>query len=172
MNTTWQRWLERDHMLTAKAAKLLPGPAVRGAATVLAHSGDSIVWLFIGVLLWRFGVKMWAVAGERIVLTTALTWIVSTILKALFQRPRPEGEQGLFYLNIDQHSLPSGHATRIGGLIVVLTGLLPVWEGVGLTLWGVLVCTSRVALGVHYVGDVVTGLIVGAGTGLILLLLL
>ena len=172
MNAIWQRWFERDHVLTAKATKLLPGPVSRGAAAVLAHSGDSIVWLFIGVLLWRFGVRTWAVAGERIVLITALTWIVSTVLKAFFQRPRPEGEQKLFYLNIDQHSLPSGHATRIGGLITVLPGLLPLWGTIGLILWGVLVCVSRVALGLHYVGDVVIGLLVGAGTGIVLLMIL
>ena len=127
MNATWQRWLERDHALTEKAANLLPGKAARTLATVLAHSGDSIVWLFIGVLLWRFSIGVRAVAGERIVLIVAITWIVSTVLKYVIKRPRPDGEQGLFYLDADQHSLPSGHATRIGGVIVILAGLLPVW---------------------------------------------
>ena len=169
MNPTWQRWLERDHALTEKAAKLLPGKAARAAATVLAHSGDSLVWLFIGVLLWRFSIDVRAVAGERIVLITAITWIVSTVLKYVIKRPRPDGERGLFYLDADQHSLPSGHATRIGGVIVVLVGLLPAWGALGLFLWGLLVCVSRVALGLHYVGDVLVGLLVGAGAGLALL---
>lgn len=172
MNPAWQRWLERDHALTEQAAKLLPGPVSRAAATVLAHSGDSLVWLFVGVLLWRFGVAVRAVAGERIVLITAITWVASTVLKYIIKRPRPDGEQGLFYLDADQHSLPSGHATRVGGVIVVLAGLLPAWGVLGLMVWGLLVCTSRVALGLHYVGDVLVGLIVGAGTGVFLLLLI
>ena len=172
MNATWQRWIARDHALTEKAAKLLGGPVSRAVATVLAHSGDSIVWLFIGVLLWRFGIAMKAVAGERIVLITAITWIVSTVLKYVIKRPRPDGEQGLFYLDADQHSLPSGHATRIGGVIVVLAGLLPALGALGLVLWGLIVCISRVALGLHYVGDVLVGLLVGAGAGLVLLIFL
>ena len=102
---------------------------------------------------------------------TALTWI-STVLKAFFQRPRPEGEQGLFYLNIDQHSFPSGHAVRVGGLTSVLIGLLPSWGAAGLIVWGILVCISRVALGLHYAGDVVAGALIGLGAGLALLAVL
>lgn len=169
MTSRWQQWLERDHTLTAQAATLLRGPVSRGIATLLAHSGDSLVWIFLGALLWRLGLDAWARAGERIVLITALTWVVSTVLKAFFRRPRPEGEQGLFYLNIDQHSFPSGHAVRIGGLLVVLTGLLPFWGAAGLIVWGLLVCLSRVALGLHYAGDMAAGLIVGAGVGVAML---
>lgn len=172
MTSHWQPWLERDHALTAQAATLIRGPLSRWSATILAHSGDSLVWVFVGVLLWRFGIDVWAKAGERIVLITALTWVVSTALKAFFQRPRPEGEQGLFYLNIDQHSFPSGHAVRVGGLLLVLTGLLPFWGAVGLIVWGLLVCLSRVALGLHYLGDVVVGLLVGVGAGIVLLAIL
>lgn len=172
MNATWQRWLERDHALTARAATLLRGPLHRALATLLAHTGDSLVWLFAGVLMWRLGIGVWAVAGERVVLVTALTWIVSTVLKAFFRRPRPEGDQGLFYLDIDQHSLPSGHATRIGGLVVALGGLLPLWGTAGLIVWGLLVCASRVALGLHYAGDMIAGLVFGAGTGALLMIIL
>jgi undecaprenyl-diphosphatase len=172
MNATWQHLLERDHALTSRATTLIRGPVPRAIATILAHTGDSMVWLFGGVLLWRFGIDVWARAGERIVLSTALAWIASTVLKYFFQRPRPEGEQGLFYLDIDQHSLPSGHATRIGGLMVVLAGLLPLWGTLGLIVWGLLVCVSRVALGLHYVGDMVVGLIVGVGAGALLLAML
>jgi len=169
MNIHWESWLERDHALTARAATLIRSPFTRALATGLAHSGDSLVWVFVGVLLWRFGIDGWARAGERILLVTALTWVVSTVLKYFIQRPRPPGEQGLFYLKIDQHSFPSGHAVRIGGLWVVLAGLLPLWGMALLLLWGLCVGLSRVALGVHYASDVVGGWLIGAGVGLALL---
>lgn len=169
MNARWQTWLERDHALTARAAPLIRGPFARALATGLAHSGDSLVWVFLGILLWRFGIDKWAKAGERIILITALTWILSTALKYFIQRPRPEGEQKLFYLNIDQHSFPSGHAVRIGGLLVVLSGLLPFWGTAALLLWGLLVCVCRVALGLHYASDVAAGLLIGASVGGVLL---
>ncbi|MEJ5309332.1 MAG: phosphatase PAP2 family protein [Anaerolineae bacterium] len=162
-------WLARDHALTARAATLIRGPFTRALAASLAHSGDSLVWLAVSVLLWRFGIDGWARAGERILLVTAVTWVVSTVLKYFIQRPRPPGEQGLFYLKIDRHSFPSGHAVRIGGLWVVLAGLLTPWGVAFLLLWGVSVGLSRVALGLHYAGDVLAGWLIGAGVGLALL---
>lgn len=172
MNHHRPTWLARDHALTARATTLICGPFTRALATGLAHSGDSLVWLFLGVVLWRFGIDGWARAGERILLVTAVTWVVSTVLKYFIQRPRPPGEQGLFYLKIDQHSFPSGHAVRIGGLWVVLASLLPVWGMAALLLWGVGVGLSRVALGLHYASDVLAGWLIGAGVGLALLVVL
>jgi undecaprenyl-diphosphatase len=169
MSMRWQSWLERDYALTARTTTLMRGPFVRALATGVAHSGDSLVWLFLGVVLWRFGIAGWARAGERILLVTALTWVVSTVLKYFIQRPRPLGEQGLFYLKIDQHSFPSGHAVRTGGLCMVLAGLLPFWGMVFLLLWGLCVGLSRVALGLHYASDVVAGWLTGVGTGLVML---
>jgi len=158
-------WLALDHRLTEKATTVANTKFTRGAATVLAHSGDSLLWLFGGVLLWRFSIGFWAHVGKRVVLITALTWIVSTILKYFFQRPRPEGEQGLFYLKLDQHSFPSGHAVRAGGLIVALSGILPVWGTLALFAWGIAVGVSRVVLGLHYAGDVAVGVLIGMGCG-------
>ena len=169
MNVSWQTWLERDHALTARVMTLVRGPFTRALVTGVAHSGDSLVWVFLGVLLWRFGIGNWARAGEHILLITAITWVLSTVLKFFIQRPRPEGEQGLFYLKIDQHSFPSGHAVRTGGLCVVLAGLLPLWGTLVLLLWGVSVGLSRVALGLHYASDVLAGWFIGAGAGLALL---
>ncbi len=172
MNARHRTWLERDHALTARATTLIRGPFSRALATGLAHSGDSLVWVALGVLLWRFGIDGWARAGERILLVTAVTWVVSTVLKYFIQRPRPPGEQGLFYLKIDQHSFPSGHSVRVGGLWMALAGLLPLWGMALLLLWGVCVGVSRVALGVHYASDVAAGWLIGAGVGLALLAVL
>ena len=172
MSMRWQSWLERDRALTARAATLIRGPFARTLATGVAHSGDSLVWVFLGVLLWRFGIGGWATAGERILLITALTWVVSTVLKYFIRRPRPEGEQGLFYLKIDQHSFPSGHAVRTGGLWVVLAGLLPLWGMALVLLWGLCVGLSRVALGLHYASDVAAGWFIGSGVGVVLLAVL
>ena len=165
-------WLERDGALSAGATTWVSTPLARCAATVLAHSGDSLVWVLLGVVLWWLGAGRWAQAGERILLNTGLTLLISTLLKYWVQRPRPTGEKRSFYLRIDQHSFPSGHAVRIGGLWVVLPGLLPLWGTVTLVLWGVSVVLSRVALGLHYVSDVAAGLPIGAVAGLAVLMVL
>jgi undecaprenyl-diphosphatase len=164
-----QRWLEIDTEWTERAGQMAHSLPVRWAATVLAHSGDSLVWLVAGVLMWRFGLDLWARLGERMVIVTALTWLCTTLLKLLFQRPRPEGEQKLFYLDIDVNSFPSGHAVRVGGLVTALGPLLPGWGALVLALWALCVGISRVVLGLHYISDVVAGLVVGSIAGLVLI---
>jgi membrane-associated phospholipid phosphatase len=46
---------------------------------------------------------------------------------------------------------------------------MPWWGRVLLTLWGLSVSLSRVALGIHFIGDVVAGLLSGMVMGLLLL---
>ena len=119
--------------------------------------------------MWRFGFGLVTRMGERMVILTALTWLCTTLMKLFFQRPRPEGEQKLFYLDIDANSFPSGHAARVAGLVVALGPLLPGWGAFGLALWAVGVCISRVALGLHYMSDIIAGIGVGVVAGLLLL---
>lgn len=172
MTAPWEVWIERDRALTAGAKTLLSSRVVRGAATLLAHSGDSLAWILLGLVLWRLGAGPGARAGVRILLTTVLTALITALLKRGVRRPRPTGEKSHFYLRIDEHSFPSGHAVRVGGLWVVLLGLLPLWGTAVLLLWGLSVVVSRVVLGLHYVSDVAVGLPIGAGAGLALLMVL
>ena len=168
MSNKLQQWLKRDAVWTARIGHLVDILPFRWAATALAHSGDSILWFIAGVLMWRFGLGLYARIGERIVIVTALTWLCTTILKLFFPRPRPEGEQKLFYLDIDANSFPSGHAARVGGLVVALGPLLPFWGGLALVLWALCVCISRIALGLHYISDVVAGFMIGVVAGFLL----
>jgi undecaprenyl-diphosphatase len=164
-----QRWIEIDSELTEGIGLLMDSRITRLSMTVLAHSGDSMLWFIAGALMWRFGLGLWSRLGERIVIITAITWLCTTVLKLFIQRPRPEGEQKFFYLNIDANSFPSGHAVRAGGLTVALGSILPVCGVLILVLWALCVCFSRVALGLHYVSDVVAGFVVGALAGLLLI---
>lgn len=166
--TSWQRWAARDAELSRRAARLIRRPPLRWLATLIAHSGDSLVWLAVGLGLWRFGGAA-APLGARILVTTLLTGAVSSLLKLLFRRRRPPGESRGFFLRYDRHGFPSGHAARVGGLMVVLGALLPSWGAALLTLWGAGVCVSRVALGLHFAGDIGAGLLVGWLLGLALL---
>ena len=169
MNEKLQHWIKIDAVWTEHIGHIVDSWPVRWAATALAHSGDSILWFVAGALMWRFGFGLWARIGERIVIVTALTWLCTTLLKLFFQRPRPEGEQKLFYLDIDANSFPSGHAARVGGLVVALGPLLPLWGALTLVLWASCVCISRIALGLHYISDVIAGFLIGAVAGLLLI---
>ena len=177
--STWRaRAAEIDARATSALAGLLGSPSTglgriaRTALGLWTHTGDGLVWLAIGVLTWRFGAGFWARLGERIVLATAFAWCLSTVLKYGVRRPRPEGAASGFFIELDQHAFPSGHATRAGALLVAAGSLLPWWGLSALLVWGVSVALSRVMLGLHHVGDVVVGLLAGCAIGALLLPLL
>jgi len=141
---------------------------LRNISVFFAHSGDSWFWWLGLILLWVFTNepfwKKWAVVlfGGIAVLA-----VIVMSLKFLIRRRRPEGEWGGIYRNTDPHSFPSGHAARAFMIALVATALGPAWAGILLWVWAPLVALARVAMGVHYVSDIVAGAIVGIAVGLI-----
>jgi undecaprenyl-diphosphatase len=172
VTTWWTRAADLDARTTTAIAGCAQGRATRTAIGLWTHTGDGLVWLAIGVLAWRFGIGFWARLGERIVLATAFAWCLSTLLKYAIRRPRPEGAGGGFFNELDQHAFPSGHATRVGALIVAVGPLLLWWGALALLAWGMSIALSRVVLRLHHASDIVVGLLVGAATGAVLVLLL
>ena len=64
---------------------------------------------------------------------------------------------------------PSGHAARAFLIAVIAAGLGPFWAALALWVWAPLVSLARVAMGVHYMSDVVAGLVVGMTAGVLAL---
>lgn len=161
------RWSAFDQRALQWAAGLIGLRAGRWVFRLVAHSGDSQWWLLVGLALWWQGESAWRAAGQRMVIMTLVAGLVSSLLKRLIRRPRPAGEAELFYLSFDRHSFPSGHATRMGGLVVVLGAMVPAWGLAILILWGAAVGISRVALEIHYASDILGGWLLGALLGVI-----
>ena len=140
---------------------------LRSFAAFLAHSGDSWFWAAAIVTLWFFSNskwKQWAVVEFFGML--GLAGVVLAI-KFLVRRERPQGEWGGIYRNTDPHSFPSGHAARAFLIAVVGTALAPPWLAAALWVWAPLVSLARVAMGVHYLSDIIAGGILGSIVGLI-----
>lgn len=146
-----------------------PGP-VRQAAIFFAHSGDSWFWGLGAGLVWLLAGPDWKLRAVQIVLAIAVTAAVTQSIKYLVRRERPQGEWGKGYRAVDPHSFPSGHATRAFMLAACVTTLGPWWFGLILWLWAPLVALARVAMGVHYLSDILAGAVLGMVLGLILAL--
>ncbi|MGH2522621.1 MAG: phosphatase PAP2 family protein [Anaerolineales bacterium] len=143
-----------------------PGP-LRTGAIFLAHSGDSWFW-GIGLLtIWFFGDAAWKRTALWLLVGIAVTAAIVLAIKFLVRRRRPEGEWGAIYRNTDPHSFPSGHAARMTMLAVLALALGPAWFAGLLLAWAPLVALARVAMGVHYVSDVVAGALLGLVIGLV-----
>lgn len=150
------------------AEKIRP---LRTLAVILAHSGDSWYWLAGFGLLWWLGTAYWKTRAVVVIVSILSTAVLVFLIKFAVRRRRPEGEWGKFYRRTDPHSFPSGHAVRAVMLAVVLAGIGPLWLGLLLIPWAVLVGLGRVAMGVHYLSDVFVGWMLGLVVGGIVLLI-
>jgi undecaprenyl-diphosphatase len=148
-----------------------PGP-LRLLAAVLAHSGDSWFWLAGLGLLWWLGTDYWKKIALTMVIAILVTALVVFIVKFTVRRRRPEGDWGKFYRSTDPHSFPSGHAVRAMMLAVVVLGIGPLWFGLLLLTWAPFVGLARVAMGVHYLSDVLAGMLMGVVMGVLVLLII
>ena len=160
-----QRWTTRltlkgDHGLLSKAA------------AVFAHSGDSWFWLFGLAALAIFRTGFWRAWALQMILVVLVAAALVLGLKFTFRRRRPEGTWGDVYRRADPHSFPSGHAARAVLLAVLAGGWGPAWLVPVLLIWAPLVMLSRIALGVHYLSDIVAGALLGLLLGAAAILLI
>lgn len=143
-----------------------PG-ALRAIAVFFAHSGDSWFWGAALIILWFVSNSTWR--RWEVVEFVGIGGLAALVMgiKFLVRRKRPEGEWGSIYRNTDPHSFPSGHAARAFLIAVVASVLAPPWLGILLWIWAPFVSIARVAMGVHYVSDVVAGAALGIAVALI-----
>jgi membrane-associated phospholipid phosphatase len=134
-----------------------------------AHLGDA--WLWVLIAGWKLRqahrAPYAAVYAPRI-----YAWLaslvaaagVTLVVKQHVRRPRPGTGAFLYGGGPDVYSFPSGHGLRLG---VVLVWANQLWPGCRPWAWLVAlwVCASRIRLGIHYLGDVVAGLALGALVG-------
>lgn len=148
-----------------------PGP-LRTAAIVLAHSGDSPLWIAGLLLTMWLGAPFWKREAWLMLVGVGVAAAATQTLKLIFRRQRPAGEWGQGYRQIDPHSFPSGHAARAFMLAAVAVALGPVGWALGVLLWATLVALARVAMGVHYLSDILAGAALGlaCGVGVVMIL--
>jgi undecaprenyl-diphosphatase len=143
-----------------------PG-ALRAIAVFFAHSGDSWFWAIGLFAVWISGDSFWK--QWAVVQLTGISLLAALVLviKFTIRRKRPEGDWGTIYRNTDPHSFPSGHAARAFLIATVASVLGPSGLALLLWIWAPLVAFARVAMGVHYLSDIVAGALFGILVALI-----
>jgi undecaprenyl-diphosphatase len=166
---TLKQILELDARLSARMRVAERPGLLRTVAGVLAHSGDSWFWWAGLALLWWRGNAFWRPWALMVLLSIIILAVIVLTIKFTIRRRRPEGEWGSIYRTTDPHSFPSGHAARAVLIAVLAIGLGPGWLAVVLCIWAPLVALARVAMGLHFLSDIVAGVGLGALAGLIAL---
>lgn len=114
----------------------------------------------VAILFYRKG---WKLSAILLLVSTAGSAVLTTVLKSVFQRARPELFDSSYHASF--YSFPSGHATVAVGFYGMLT-LVLAHRLRGKARWAVavsgilvvlLIGFSRLYLGVHYPTDVLAG---------------
>ena len=144
---------------------------------------DNMFWTMTGKVIWApmllfLAVMFFYRAPVRIAILTVVSvaiiftlcdQISSSIFKDFFQRPRPTHHPD-FMEFVDTvkgyrsrgYSFISGHATNSFGIAVFLSLVFrSKWMTIPLLVWALLNSYSRVYLGVHFITDILGGMVVG-----------
>ena len=167
----WGPLLRLDERTTRAAERLVEAqPAVLAVARVVTHLGDppllTVLTVLTVVLLLRRGARRLAL---YVLLVRLGAVLLSTTLKAVLERARPVFDVPV--ATAAGYSFPSGHALGASAFwlstaVVLLPLVAPRRRRLLLVAAaGVagLVAASRVLLGVHYLSDVLGGLLLGTG---------
>lgn len=166
-------WIAPLDQATAVAAAVRRTAFQSAVAINVTALGSAPVIVLVAVVAAAYAV---AAGRPRVVLAlawTPLAFLLDSVIKLLVRHPRPT--VAMITLPPD-FSFPSGHATAASALYVTLALLaagverragprrLLIASGV---LVAVLVAWSRVYLGVHYLSDVVGGLLLGTAGAIV-----
>ena len=130
-------------------------------------AGDGWVWYMVGVIILLFGghERIHALAAG---MATAMISIgCFQVLKRMIGRKRPceiEPHCWAHVLPPDEFSFPSGHTMTAFGITVALALFYPALSA-ALLFFAFSIAISRVVLGMHFVSDVIVGMLLGAGIG-------
>jgi undecaprenyl-diphosphatase len=129
--------------------------------------GDGWIWYGLGaILLLCGGTQRFAAVGAAG--AAALTGVVVfKAIKTISQRQRPcqlEPHCWSKVLPPDQFSFPSGHTMTAFSIALVVSYFYPSLEG-PLYFLAISIAVSRIVLGMHFLSDVLAGMVLGVALG-------
>jgi membrane-associated phospholipid phosphatase len=124
------------------------------AVTALGGYLFSVVFLLLGYWFWNRGIF------SRLIAVSVLSKLLNTHLKMAYMAPRPEPLYRL--MEVSEWSFPSGHAQHGATMWLGLAAELgQTWAWIVASVITAGIASSRVYLGVHFVRDVIAGVMTG-----------
>jgi undecaprenyl-diphosphatase len=165
--TLWGYIERRDYRLMRRMNRWRAPRWIRIWMITATRLGDGWIWYALGFMLLAYGgprrFSAVAAAGAAAILGI----LVFKALKRLSQRPRPcqiEPHCWSKVLPPDRFSFPSGHTMTAFSIAVVISFFCPSLEGM-LFFMAVSIAISRIVLGMHFLSDVLAGVVLGVALG-------
>jgi undecaprenyl-diphosphatase len=157
----------RDQRLMRRLNRWRAPRWIRYWMIAATRMGDGWLWYGVGVMLAVYGgPQRFAAIGAAC--ASAIAGIgVFKLLKKLSQRPRPcqlEPHCWSKVLPPDRFSFPSGHTMTAFSIALVVSYFYPSLEG-ALFFVALSIALSRIVLGMHFLSDVLAGMVIGVALG-------
>lgn len=144
-------------------------------ARFTAHLGDGHYVFgslgFVYLIGWLWDALYLRQATSAIGLTILMSMLAIAVIKHIVRRERPQPPGEFVAFKYDAYSFPSGHSARLMAL-AVSTGAFAPGFGWVLVVVALGVAIARVSVGIHYLVDIIGGLIVGTLVALVVLMIL
>ncbi|HTP89167.1 MAG TPA: phosphatase PAP2 family protein [Bryobacteraceae bacterium] len=130
--------------------------------------GDGWIWYAVGVIILLFGGHERVHAFAAGAAASMLSIGFFQALKRMIGRKRPceiEPHCWATVMPPDEFSFPSGHTMTAFAVTVAIALFFPSLSA-ALLFFAFSIAVSRVVLGMHFVSDVIAGMLLGAGLGL------
>jgi undecaprenyl-diphosphatase len=133
-----------------------------------SRGGDGWLWSAVGLVLLLFGGSNRFYALRAGLVATGAAQLAFFVMKRLFGRERPCATESHCWATLlppDRFSFPSGHTMTAFAITFAVGSYYPNLLA-GLIFCAISVAASRVILGLHYLSDVVAGILVGSAIGI------
>jgi len=163
----WMRIERRDHRLMRRMNRWRAPRWIRIWTITATRLGDGWIWYALGFLVLAFGGSQRFAAVSAAGAAAVVGIFLFKALKHISQRPRPcqiEPHCWSKVLPPDQFSFPSGHTMTAVSIALVISYFYPSLEGV-LVFLALNIAISRIVLGMHFLSDVLAGIVLGVALG-------
>jgi undecaprenyl-diphosphatase len=153
----------RDHRVMRRLNRWRAPRWIRYWMIAATRAGDGWLWYGLGGILLVFGgaQRFEAVSAAGAAALTGV--LVFKTIKLISQRPRPcqlEPHCWSKVLPPDRFSFPSGHTMTAFSIALVVSYFYPPLEGL-LFFLAISIAASRIVLGMHFLSDVLAGMVLG-----------
>lgn len=165
--TVWGFIEQRDYRLMRRMNRWRAPRWFRYWMIAATRMGDGWLWYTLGAMLLLYGGPQRFAAVSSAGAAAIFGVFVFKALKRLSQRPRPcqlEPHCWSKVLPPDKFSFPSGHTMTAFSIALVVSYYYPALEG---TLFFIAfsIAISRIVLGMHFLSDVLAGIVLGVALG-------
>src|SRR5580692_9562131 len=157
----------RDHRLMRRMNRWRAPRWIRYWMIAATRMGDGWIWYGLGAMLLLYGGAQRFEAVGAAGSAALIGVLVFKAIKKISQRPRPcqfEPHCWSKVLPPDQFSFPSGHTMTAFSVALVVSYFYPSLEA-PLYFLAVSIAVSRVVLGMHFLSDVLAGMVLGVALG-------